>query len=36
MLAFARSVYNNPNLQDVQYDEAVVLLRARLDALVLR
>jgi len=36
MLTFARSVYNNPNLQDVQYDEAVVLLRARLDALVLR
>jgi len=36
MLTFARSVYNNPNLQDAQYDEAVVLLRARLDALVLR
>jgi len=36
MLTFARSVYNNPNLQGVQYDEAVILLRARLDALVLR
>jgi len=36
MLTFARSVYNNPNLQDAQYDEAVILLRARLDALVLR